>query len=607
MEIKDLILLMWRNFRYIVLGLVLGAGMGIVVTKTQIPVYEAITKVYVSRARQQSNAEILSLDDEQLLAINIQLAKSQAVLNDVASQLGSKVKADNIEVGVIPNTLIIQIKVLDNDPQRAATIANLLVQTLIQQNETILSAWYAASENSINEQLDLVKTQIDDLQTQVSQINQTDVQEQLVQVDQQIEQLKADITGLEQEIAGFPYSPTPRELISLAEKQARLDQLNSLMNLYQQVQTNLTYIGKPAQNGLSLENPQLAILQSTLNNYKQINTSLINSRESVRLARMQSRQNVVQIVPATPPKNQIRPIPVLNLLVGSLVGVVLAAIVILMIDHLDDTLKTAGQIEELLGLPVLGLVIDNKHTKNGLVTTQDPFSVEAEAFRAIGASLEIINPGKSGRTLMIVNAEPADAKTNIAANLAVIKAQQGKQVILLDGDLKHPHLHSLFGLENKKGFAELIKDRVDVKSARHVLLDMEAMTLIPSGVAEKDTTGWLDAKKLTHLLTTLQKLADLVIVDSPPADVADAQILASKMDTVLLVIRAGHTRIESAKDTLRRFQLIGVRVAGAILNRTIPYRNVNKQFLAWFKNKIEKKEKPGEVDGDIDVSTASLF
>ena len=102
----------------------------------------------------------------------------------------------------------------------------------------------------------------------------------------------------------------PVQLVSLAEKQAQLDQLLSLMTLYQEIQSNLTYIGKPAQNGSGLENPQLATLQSTLNLYKQINNSLITSRENVRSARTQSRQNVMQIVPATPPKNQVVPVPV---------------------------------------------------------------------------------------------------------------------------------------------------------------------------------------------------------------------------------------------------------------------------------------------------------
>jgi capsular exopolysaccharide synthesis family protein len=588
MELKDLVLLLWRNARYIILGLVLGAVLGIVVSNIQTPVYEATTKVFVSRTRQQSNSELLSLTDEQLLALNLQLAKSQIVLNEVAAQMGSKVKADNIEAISIPNTLIIQIKVLDNDPKRAATVANLLVQTLIKQDETLFSGWYANFEASITEQLDQIQKQMDSLQTQINQVGDTSIQEQLAQVNQQIEQSKAEISALDHDIASFPLNPNALQLVSLAEKQSRLNQLLSSMTLYEEIQANLTYIGKPAQNGSGLENPQLATLQSTLDLYQQINNSLINSRENARSARAQSSQNVMQIIPAIQPKNQVSPIPILYLFAGSSAGLILAVVIILMIEHLDDSIKSAGQIEKLLGLPVLGFVPEDKQTKNGLVTLRDPFSSEAESFRALGASLEIIGARKNVRTLMIVNAEPESAKTNIAANLAVIYAQQGKQVILLDGDLKRPHLHSLFGVDNQRGFSELLDEKVDLKSACHIVKDVEGMRLIFGGVAENASTGWLDAEKLSRLLSTLQPQTDLVIVDSPPADAANAQILASKMDAILLVIRAGHTRADSAQAAVKRFQWVGVRLTGAVLtNYTTQYRKINKQFWSWVKTKFQ--------------------
>jgi capsular exopolysaccharide synthesis family protein len=592
MEIKDLILLMWRNVRYIFLGLVLGMGIGVVVSLVQTPVYEASTKVFVSRTRQQSNVDMLSLSDEQLLAINLELAKSKAVLEGVTSQLGSKIDSDNIMADIIPNTLIIQITVLDNDPQRAATIANLLVQTLIQQNEKLLSVRYKAFEDSTNEQVDQIQKQINSLQTQINQINDTGIQEQLTQVNEQIEQLKTEISGLEQEIASFPsYYLTQVQIISLTEKRGQLDQLHSLLNLYQQVQINLTYIGKPIQNGTILENPRLTTLQATLDLYRQMIALLINSRESIRLAHQQSKQNVMQIVPAIPPKDPTLPMPPLYILLGGFVGFVLAAVTILIIDHMDAPLKSAGQIEELLGIPVLGSVFDGKHAKGGLVASRTPFSAEAEAFRVLGASLEIIGKEKNISTLMITNAEPADARTTIAANLAVINAQRGKQVILLDGDLKHPYLHNLFETENQKGFAELINGRLDIKSALHTVKDIKGMTLIPSGVTEKDAKEWLDAEKLAQLMLKLQQQADLVIVDSPPADIADAQILAAKMNAVLLVIQAGHTRLETAQATLRRFRLIDARVVGVVLNQRAQRPNVKKQPLSWIKMKSGKKGK----------------
>lgn len=603
MEIKDLILLMWRNIKYLFLGLVVGAGIGILVSNIQSPVYEATSKILVSRIRQQGSVDMLSLSDEQLLAINLQLAKSQPVLDDVFSKLGDRIDADNIQVSAIPNTLIVQISVQDHDPQRAATTANLLVETLIQRNEMLLSNRYKELESAIGGQLEQVAEQIDELEVQISQINDAGIQEQLKQASQQVEQLKQDISRLEQEIAGFSFAPSPLERIALAEKQAQLEQSRSLLNIYQQIQVNLTYIGKPGQSGSSLENPRLATLQATLGLYQQIHQTMVNSLENVRLARSQSRQNVMQIVTATPPKTPVRPMPVLYLLLASVVGVALAATSILVFDHLDDSLKTAGQIEELLGLSVLGSVLKNKHPRNELVTLHDPFSAESEAFRALGASLQIVVAAKNIKTLMVVNADPAETKTPVAANLAVINAQQGKQVILLDGDLKNPHLHVLFGVDNRKGFSELLQDGQDIKNVRHMMKDMKGLTVISSGMMEKNATVWMDAEKLEHLLEGLQEQTDLVIVDSPPSDTADAQILASKMDAALLVIRAGHTRVEPAHATLKRLQLIGGKVIGAVLNHATQRRNINWKVLPWLKEKPMAKKKSRETSDGIDAST----
>lgn len=601
MELKEFVLLMWRNLLYIVLGIVLGAIVGIVAIKVQVPVYEATTQVYVSRTRQQSNADMVALSDEQLLAINLQLAKSRLILDEVISQLGSKVSPDNIAVSVIPNSLILQIKVSDNDPQRAATIANLFVQLLIEKNETLVSGWYETSENSITEQLALVQEQMADLQVQISQINDASIQEQLVRVNQQIDQLKTEISTIEQDIASFPESPTPLEVIVLTGKNAQLDQIYSLLTFYQEIQTNLTYIGKPVQNGMSLENPQLDTLQSTLNLYEQINTSLIESRENVHLARIQSRQNVMQIVPAIPPKNQIRPIPNLYVLLGSVVGLVLAVTTVLMIDHMDGSLKSASQMEELLGVPVLGSVFESKKTKNRLVTTDDPFSAEADAFRTLGASIEIFGARENVRTLLILNVEPSDLRTNLAANLAVINAQQGKRVVLLDGDIKHPHLHNFFGIENEKGVAEFLNNKVYLKSACHIVENVEGLSLIPGGNSENAPGGWMNAEKLALVFSILQEDVELVVVDGPSADAADAQVFASIMDAVVLVTREGHTRIDVARAAIKRFQMNGDRVAGIVVSRPKQHQKITKRLSTWLeKAKMDKKKMPAEVNGEID-------
>src|SRR5689334_11190350 len=142
MDSKALFLLMWRGARLLVAGFVLGAAFGYTVARTQTPVFEARTQVLISRARQQTNTDMLPLGEDQLVSTNIQLVKSQPVLDAVSTQLGYQVKSDQVVVNAIPNTLIIQIKVQDPVSGRAADIANTLVQVLIHQNQQLVADRY---------------------------------------------------------------------------------------------------------------------------------------------------------------------------------------------------------------------------------------------------------------------------------------------------------------------------------------------------------------------------------------------------------------------------------------------------------------------------------
>lgn len=585
MEIKDLLTLMWRGARYIVIGFLLGTAVGLAGAKIQAPVYEATTKILVSQSRQQSNADALPLNIDQLVTTYLQLVKTQPVLDGVSSQLGIKIDADNIQVAAISNTQIIQIKVQDGDSQRAAAIANALFQVLVQQNETLQAGRYKTYEDALNTQITQVENQISDLQAQVDQINKDNVQAQLTQVTQEIEQLSGEITGLELEIANFPTVLSGVQRTSLVQKQAQLEQLRSLLTIYLQIQTNLTIIGSAGQSGTQRDDPRVTSLQSTLSLYQQLHLSLLDNLETVRLARMQNMPNVTQLDPAVPPKDPIRPLPLLYVMLGGIVGLAFSASLLLMLDHMDDSLRTVRQTEELLDLPVLGSLSDGDPAQGRLVSSHDPSSMETETFRDLAVSIELIAVDNKVRTLLVTNIGSGESKTTIAANLAIMNARQGKRVILLEGDLRHPHLHDLFEIENKVGVSDLLKDNTDLKGVIHFVDDANFVTVIPSGVTPKSPTRWLDTDRLTRLFLKLQTQADLVIVDGPSVEVADTLTLASIVDAVLLVIRLGNTRIDSVQAALKRFQLIGARVIGAVLNRAPHYRMINWRVLSRINTK----------------------
>ena len=320
MEIKDFLWLMWRGARYLVLGLLLGIALGLAASILQPPDYEASTKVLVNRSRQQTSVDLLPLSEDQLVTTNALMVKTKPVLDDASYELGIKIDPDTISVTVLPNTMVIQIKVQNRDAKQAAAIANTLVKILIKENEDILAERYAATESALTAQIEQVRTQIDSLQTQYTQMNDASIQEQLRLVSQQTDLLKSNIASLEQDINNFPAVLTVADSAALAQKQAQLEQQRSLLNLYQQIQVNLTFTGQPGQGGATREIPSLTNIQSNINLYQQIYLSLQNSLEANRSERTLNTPDILQIDPAVAPKVPVRPLPALYILLGALMG-----------------------------------------------------------------------------------------------------------------------------------------------------------------------------------------------------------------------------------------------------------------------------------------------
>src|ERR1041385_134207 len=219
MELKEFFTLFRRWAWLLILGAILGSAAGFSFSRIQTPVYEASAKVLVSKSRQQGGTDVLSISDQQLVLTYLQLLKTRPIVDQAVSKLGVSVDLDNIQVNILPDTQIIQIKVQNPDPKQAAAIANTLVQVLIQQNETLYAGRYAVYEEGLNSQITQVQKQINALQSQITQINQATVQEQLNLVNEQIKNLQDEISKLEAEIAKFPSLLSTLDRAKLNEKQ----------------------------------------------------------------------------------------------------------------------------------------------------------------------------------------------------------------------------------------------------------------------------------------------------------------------------------------------------------------------------------------------------
>jgi non-specific protein-tyrosine kinase len=356
--------------------------------------------------------------------------------------------------------------------------------------------------------------------------------------------------------------------VAIAEKQARIDQIKPLLSLYQEIYSNLIVLGEPIRAGNG-DDPQLTQLQSTLDLYQQIYINLLSSLETIRLARLQNTPNIVQIEPASIPDQPIRPRTLMNTVLASMVGLMLMVGFIFVFEHLDDTLKTPDDVERILGVPVLGFVaeIQSKGKGDEVYVTKQPRSPVSEAFRSLRTNLEYASVQKPIRTLIVTSSEPSEGKTTIAVNLAAIYSQAKRSVALVDADMRHPNVHRYTGLSNLEGLSNLFREKTDIQKVSRNKVNLPQLTIITSGNLPPNPAELLGSDKMVRILEELQSNNEMVVIDTPPSLVADAQVLAAKVDAVLLVIKPGVTRAEAALSSLETYRRAGARVVGVVMNR----------------------------------------
>jgi non-specific protein-tyrosine kinase len=200
----------------------------------------------------------------------------------------------------------------------------------------------------------------------------------------------------------------------------------------------------------------------------------------------------------------------------------------------------------------------------GLITITDPRSPVAEAYRRLRTNLEFASLDSSLRTLLVTSAGPDEGKSTTLSNLAVSIAQAGRRVILVDGDLRHPRLHELFGLDNRQGLTTVVSQASgDIPLQESGVNGLRVLTAGPLPDIPADLIA---SPAVETLIATLREQADIVLFDAPPVvTVTDAAVLASKVDGVLLVINAGRTRREYAQRAKALLAQVHARVVGAVL------------------------------------------
>jgi capsular exopolysaccharide synthesis family protein len=202
-----------------------------------------------------------------------------------------------------------------------------------------------------------------------------------------------------------------------------------------------------------------------------------------------------------------------------------------------------------------------------LITLTDPRSPVSEAYRTLRTNLEFFSLDEPIRTLVVTSPGAEEGKSTVLANLAVTLAQGGKQVILLDCDLRRPAQHALFGLDNTSGLTTMMLDEAAQSDPPLRQTSVDGLRVLPAGPPPPNPAELLGSRRMKETVAALLEQADVLLFDAPPVlAVTDALVLAVQTDGVLLVVKAGGTRREHVQRAKERLERVNARIVGAVLN-----------------------------------------
>jgi capsular exopolysaccharide synthesis family protein len=511
MELEQYYRILIKRWWLIVLLVAVGTGSAYYYTTQQPPIYRSTATLLLSPALTSDllfSEETVTNRLAQTYSLYLQTrAFTELVIEKEGLAISSKELIDSINTQIIEGTQFFEITATSNTPERAQTLANVISNYFIQE----IVAQQQAQE----------KQRID--------ARQVDPAQELLRekLERERQYYEARVKGLRKEVEA---------LLNQPPDSARDEQLDALQSLLSDQEERLLAIMT-----------DLVALQSVV---EQVKINTVTLVEDAPLPRVPVNDEALQ-----------------NILFAFAASAVVGAALAFGLEYIDYTIRSPEELEQLYGEPPLGVLI--RLREKGLITLKEPRNASSEAFRALRTNIQFSIPENPIKSFVITSAGPSEGKSTIASNLAVVMAQAGKQVILVDADLRRPRLHRQFELPNKKGLSNLIvaADPHDELEAYLQAGPVENLRILTSGPRPHNPAELLAMPRTVRLQEILTEKADLVIYDTPPvATVTDAAILATRTDGALLVVRASQTRRDLVHKGYQTLQRVRVRILGLVLN-----------------------------------------
>jgi len=274
-----------------------------------------------------------------------------------------------------------------------------------------------------------------------------------------------------------------------------------------------------------------------------------------------------------------------NLAFGFVLGLTSGIGLAFLLESMDNTVRTTEQAQVISGLPALGMiplgskavgetsVAGNRLTVASsrevveLVTQSRPHSQMAESYRALRTSLLLSTSGTPPKVIKVTSARPQEGKTTTSINTAVVLAQKGVQVLLVDADLRRPSVHKTLGMGPRSGLSNVLTGSTTLEHAISASSILPNLHILPAGTPPPNPAELLASANMRDLLVELGEKYDHIIIDTPPTlSVTDAVVLSPRVDAIVLVIRSGQTTKQALRRARDILMQVNAHVTGVLLN-----------------------------------------
>jgi polysaccharide biosynthesis transport protein len=376
----------------------------------------------------------------------------------------------------------------------------------------------------------------------------------------------------------------------------------SIKNEYELARSSETTLHKALSSSkaeaLSLNEKfiQYSVLTREVETNRQLYDALIKKVKEQSVTEKVQTVNVWVVEKAEKPLSPVKPRKSLNILLGIIVGLFGGIGLAFFFEYLDNTIKSAEDVETRLGLPVLGTIplLESKDKNIEEIILKEPQSVYSESYKSVRTAILLSSASQLPRNILITSMAPEEGKTVTSINLAATIARSGYSVLLIDSDLRKPRIHAVFGLNNLSGLSTYLAGATpDITTVfKNPMINL---TVVPSGPIPPNPSELLGSNRMNELLKILNEKFDLIIWDSPPLmTVTDSLILSRILDGTIIVTKSGKTTYDLVSRGLKLLQgnresFIDSHILGLIIN-AFNVKNADQHYYQYYNYYPSKKD-----------------